>query len=121
MIVATKSDASSVTDESMDYPPKYRDASLGPSERRGHHEHGRTICIHTLAVLPALQKQGLGKILMKSYQQRMETSGIADRITLLAHDYLIKMYEGMSFADKGKSEVRFGGGGWNNLVSLLIL
>ena len=54
---------------------------------------------------------------MKSYQQRMETSGIADRIALLAHDHLVDMYEGMGFEDKGKSHVRFAGGGWNSLVS----
>lgn len=54
---------------------------------------------------------------MKSYQQRMETSGIADRIALLAHDYLMEMYEGMGFEGNGKSNVRFAGGGWNNLVN----
>ena len=53
---------------------------------------------------------------MKSYQQRMETSGIADRIALLAHDHLVQMYEGMGYDTKGKSDVRFGGGGWNDLV-----
>ena len=53
---------------------------------------------------------------MKSYQQRMETSGIADRIALLAHDHLVQMYEGMGYDMKGKSDVRFAGGGWNNLV-----
>ena len=53
---------------------------------------------------------------MKSYQQRMETSGIADRIALLAHDHLMKMYKDMGFEDRGKSEVKFGGGGWNDLV-----
>lgn len=47
----------------------------------------------------------------------METSGIADRIALLAHDHLVEMYEGMGFEGKGKSNVRFAGGGWNSLVS----
>lgn len=54
---------------------------------------------------------------MKSYQQRMETSGIADRIALLAHHHLVEMYEGMGFEAKGRSDVRFAGGGWNDLVS----
>lgn len=54
---------------------------------------------------------------MKAYQQRMETSGIADRMALLAHDHLEEMYEGMGFENKGKSDVRFAGGGWNSLVS----
>ncbi len=57
-------------------------------------------------------------MLMKSYEQRMETSGIADRIALLAHEHLVRMYEGMGFADKGKSPVKFGGGGWTSLVSV---
>ena len=56
---------------------------------------------------------------MKSYEQRMETSGIADRIALLAHDHLLKMYEGVGFEVRGKSDVKFGGGGWNNLVRLV--
>ena len=47
----------------------------------------------------------------------METSGIADRIALLAHDHLVDMYEGMGFEGAGKSNVRFAGGGWNDLVS----
>lgn len=53
---------------------------------------------------------------MKSYQQRMETSGIADRIALLAHDHLVEMYERMGFDGAGKSNVRFAGGGWNDLI-----
>ena len=52
-------------------------------------------------------------------RQRMETSGIADRIALLAHDHLVEMYEGMGFEGGGKSNVRFAGGGWNDLVSEL--
>ncbi len=55
---------------------------------------------------------------MKSYEQRMETSGVADRIALLAHEHLVRMYERMGFVDKGRSPVTFGGGGWTSLVSL---
>lgn len=57
---------------------------------------------------------------MKSYQQRMETSGVANRIALLAHDHLVNMYEGMGFEGKGKSDVRLAGGGWNSLVSEIL-
>ena len=82
----------------------------------GHHENGRTIAVHSLAVLPAYQGRGLGKTVMKSYVQRMETSGIADRISLLAHEGLIKFYQSLGFDDKGPSDVTFGGGGWTNMV-----
>lgn len=57
---------------------------------------------------------------MRSYNQRMETSGVADRIALLAHDHLVGMYKDLGFQDKGKSEVRFAGGGWNSLVSEMV-
>ena len=50
----------------------------------------------------------------------METSGIADRFALLAHDHLVKMYERMGFEGAGKSNVRFAGGGWNDLVSEIL-
>ena len=56
-------------------------------------------------------------MMLKSYVQRMEASGIGDRIILLAHDELIKFYENSGFRDQGQSEVKFGGGGWNDMVS----
>lgn len=59
-------------------------------------------------------------MMLKSYVQRMETSGIGDRIVLLAHDELIKFYENSGFRDQGRSEVKFGGGGWNDMVSNFI-
>lgn len=100
----------------MDINPNWE---INPTNNgtQGHREDGRTIAIHSLGVLPALQGRGLGKTVMKSYQQRMETSGVADRVTLLAHDHLMQMYEGLGFEAKGKSNVRFGGGGWNSMVS----
>ena len=117
MVIATKSTARSVIDESMEYPPDYEATPPSSVEAIGHQEHGRTISIHSLGVLPAYQGRGLAKTIMKSYQQRMETSGIADRIALLAHDHLVRMYEGLGFVDKGKSAVKFAGGGWTDLVS----
>ncbi|KAL6717208.1 hypothetical protein ACLMJK_005123 [Lecanora helva] len=117
MIIATKTNAPGVTDESMEYPPDYRTTPASASgDTRGHQEQGRTIGIHSVGVLPAYQRRGLAKTMMKSYQQRMETSGIADRIALLAHSHLVKMYEGMGFVDKGESKVKFGGGGWTDLI-----
>ena len=98
----------------MEYPADWR-TRVSLSERRGHQEHGRTIAIHSLAALPEFKGRGLGKIIMKSYLQRMESSGIADRIALLAHDKLIPYYEALGFVNMGKSEVQFGGGEWVNM------
>ena len=87
-----------------------------PDDPRGHKEHGRTICVWSLGVLPAYQSRGLGRTLMKSYQQRMETSGIADRIALLARGSVVGMYKGFGFEENGESQVQFAGGGWGDLV-----
>lgn len=113
--MSTKTIGPTVTDESMDVAPNWK---MKPSNTsiHGHREDGRTIAIHSLSVLPVFQGRGLGKTIMKSYLQRMETSGIADRVALLAHDHLLEMYEGMGLEGKGKSDVRFAGGGWNNVV-----
>ena len=56
-------------------------------------------------------------MMLKSYVSRMESSGMGDRIILLAHDELIKFYESFGFRNQGQSEVKFGGGGWNDMVS----
>ncbi|KAL8653211.1 MAG: hypothetical protein Q9226_003942 [Calogaya cf. arnoldii] len=87
-VIATKCASTTVTDESMEYPSDWR-TRVSLSEQQGHQEHGRTIAVHSLAALPEFRGRGLGKIVMKSYMQRMESSGIADRIALLAHDHLI--------------------------------
>ncbi|KAL8698132.1 MAG: hypothetical protein Q9201_006740 [Fulgogasparrea decipioides] len=114
-VIATRCATPTVTDESMEFPPDWR-SGVSRSEGRGHQEQGRTIAIHSLASLPEFKGRGLGKIIMKSYMQRMESSGIADRMALLAHGPLVKYYETLGFRDLGKSEVKFGGGGWNDMV-----
>lgn len=116
-VVATKCGGSTVTDESMDFPPDWR-KGIKECDRRGHYENGRTIAVHSLAVLPAYQRIGLGKTIMKAYIQRMETSGNGDRIALLAHGHLVQYYESFGFVNKGESAARFGGGGWNDMVDL---
>jgi ribosomal protein S18 acetylase RimI-like enzyme len=84
-IVATKSNDFVVTDEAMDYPRDWD--SLKPEKSPlGHQEDGRTICIHSLAVLPQYQGYGLGRILLMAYIQQMNGAGIADRLALIAHD-----------------------------------
>lgn len=119
MIIATKIVHSSVTDESMDLPSSWQKSLVNDKISHGHQENGRTIAVHSFGVLPPYQGKGLAKMLMKSYEQRMETSGIADRIALLAHDHLLGMYEGMGYENRGESDVKFGGGGWNNLVTIV--
>ena len=50
--------------------------------------------------------------------QRMESSGIADRIALLAHPELVGWYVGkFGFEERGESKASFGGGEWREMVS----
>ncbi|KAL8872329.1 MAG: hypothetical protein Q9174_002024 [Haloplaca sp. 1 TL-2023] len=114
-VISTKCTTPTVSDESMEVPTNWR-SGVSPSETRGHQEQGRTVVVHSLAALPDFKGRGLGQIVMKSYMQRIESSGIADRIALLAHDPLVRYYEALGFRDLGQSEVKFGGGGWHDMV-----
>lgn len=68
----------------MDYPKDWQ-TNPAPS-KLGHHEDGRTIALHSVAILPEFQGRGLGRVLMLSYIQHMNGSGIADRLALISHD-----------------------------------
>ena len=118
--MATKTTAPGVTGESMEIPLAWQShPTLGDDDAKGHKKNGRTLALHSLAVLPAFQNQGLGKMVLKSYMQRMSTSGVANQIALLAHDRLVRYYESAGYVNNGKSEATFGGGGWNSLVRLV--
>lgn len=102
----------------MDVPHDWQ--TLGTmSASCGHQEAGRTICIHSLAVVPSHQGKGLGSTLMKAYIQRMEQSQAGDRIALLAHGELVAFYEKLGFVNKGPSKAQFGGGNWVDMVNRL--
>ena len=110
-IVATKTTNPTVTDDDMSIPTS-PSADAPPV---GHREEGRTLIIHSLAVLPTYQRRGLGKTLLKAYLQRMEAQGVAERVVLLAHQELVAYYEAVGFENLGRSRATFGGGGWFDL------
>ncbi|OCL09286.1 acyl-CoA N-acyltransferase [Glonium stellatum] len=99
----------------MALPPQWQ-SDLNADPHLGHKEDGRTICLHSLAVLPDYQNQGLGKLLVLAYIERMKSSGVADRIALITYDRLVPFYERLGFEYLGKSEVNYAGGGWNDMV-----
>ena len=112
-IIATKTSNLTVTDQDMAIPgasTSFNDDSVG------HKEIGRTICIHSLAVLPEYQSRGLGRTLMQAYLQRIESHDVADRAALIAHKHLIPYYERFGFSTKGASGCKFGGGDWYDMV-----
>ncbi|KAF2762926.1 acyl-CoA N-acyltransferase [Pseudovirgaria hyperparasitica] len=114
-VVSTKTTNDVVSDEDMDLPKNWQTERHSMS-KAGHKEEGRTIALHSLAVLPAYQKIGLGSTILKSYVQRMQNAEIADRIVLLAHDELVPFYEKHGFEKKGKSKATYGGGNWVDMV-----
>jgi len=108
--------------DALEPPPVPPKDGAGEGETVGHAEHGRTIAVHSVCVLPTHQHLGLGKTVLKAYIQRMETSGMADRIAILSHPELVGWYTGnFGFQDKGESKVQFGGGGWRELVCPLFI
>jgi GNAT superfamily N-acetyltransferase len=83
-IVSTKTTTQTVTNESMDYPRDWASESSAPTNL-GHIEGGRTIVLHSVAILPQFQGRGLGRVLIMAYMQQMNGAGIADRLALIAH------------------------------------
>ncbi|KAF1983348.1 acyl-CoA N-acyltransferase [Aulographum hederae CBS 113979] len=114
-LIATKTTNPDVRDEDMAYPSDWR-TNQSPDPSIGHREHGRTVAVHSLAVLPTHQGKGLGKMLMKTFIQRVHDSQAADRVALLTFDHLVPYYESLGFECKGRSEATFGGGNWNSMV-----
>ncbi|KAJ5914310.1 hypothetical protein N7504_003193 [Penicillium tannophilum] len=117
-IIATRTSEPTVTDRSMRLPSEWKNErwSFEGNEAVGHEEGGRTIAIHSLAVLPEHQGKQIGSTLMKSYIHRIREALIADRIAIIAHDHLVPFYESFGFENHGPSKCQFGGGGWVDLV-----
>ncbi|KAJ5651272.1 uncharacterized protein N7484_004995 [Penicillium longicatenatum] len=117
-IIATRTSEPSVTDRSMRLPSDWKSErwTFECGQAVGHEEGGRTIAIHSLAVLPEHQGKQVGSTLMKSYIHRIREAQIADRIAIIAHDHLVPFYESFGFESHGPSKCQFGGGGWVDLV-----
>lgn len=117
-IIATKTPAQAVTDESMEIPSldEYNRLKDPKSDLRGHHEDGSTVAIHSIVVDPEFRGRSIGSIMLKDYIQRMTTLHIADRFALLAHDRLVPFYNQHEFVSQGPSKVSFSGGGWYSLI-----
>ncbi|KAL7950337.1 hypothetical protein V8C42DRAFT_196350 [Trichoderma barbatum] len=119
-IIATLGCSPVVTDEDMDYPKNWLEMLHGrersPSEPVGHRPDGRTVCIHSIAVSPRLQGLGLGTATLKSYVQRMNSSGIADRVALICREPEIGFFKKCGFRNLGRSNTTTLTGEFYNMV-----
>ncbi|GKT80171.1 polyamine acetyltransferase [Colletotrichum tofieldiae] len=115
-VIATLGNGPVVTDEDMAYPENWRSQKSSKDSSLGHKVMGRTVCLHSFAILPKLQNCGLGRLLMKAYLQQINESGIADRIALICQDWLVSYYQRFGFKCLGRSKTSFGGDGWNDMV-----
>ncbi|KAH0544324.1 hypothetical protein FGG08_001587 [Glutinoglossum americanum] len=128
--VSTKCIGPLVTDDAMGLPaefdplsekrrdpklPDWGSSSFSPSPL-GHQEAGQTLGLHSLGVLPEFQGRGYGKAVLKSYIQRMQDANVAQRIAIITYNHLIEFYKEFGFIDKGRSEAKFGGGDWHDMV-----
>ena len=84
-VVAAKTNDMAASDDSMGVPEDW-ESPHPKATKIGHQEAGRTIVLHSVAILPAFQGRGIGRVLMMAYIQQMNGAGIADRLALLAHD-----------------------------------
>lgn len=114
-VVATMTDTPHVTDFAMDYPPDWKSSDTR-DDPRGHREQGRTLAVHSVAVLPEYQKMKLGETVMKAYLQRMSSARVADTVSLLAHREFVGFYKKLGFEDEGVNSSELYGGGWVNMV-----
>ncbi|KAJ5484056.1 hypothetical protein N7539_005852 [Penicillium diatomitis] len=117
-IIATRTSEPLVSDRAMRLPLDWQSQrwTFEDNQAVGHEEGGRTIAIHSLAVLPEHQGKQVGSTLLKSYIHRIREAQIAERLAIIAHEHLVPFYESFGFESRGPSKCQFGGGGWVDLV-----
>ncbi|ORX99722.1 acyl-CoA N-acyltransferase [Basidiobolus meristosporus CBS 931.73] len=86
-----------------------------------HHPSGKTVCVHSVCVDKRFLRKGYATQLVKEYIKRLQEANQRaeekkfDRIVLIAHDYLIPLYEKCGFILVGESEVIHGPEKWYEL------
>ncbi|KAK4126326.1 acyl-CoA N-acyltransferase [Parathielavia appendiculata] len=118
-ILSTRCRGDVVTDADMAYPKDWHTRGGRAAEDAGHQEDGRTVGLHSLAVLPRLHRCGIGQMIVRAFLDQMKNSGLVDRVALLCQDHLVSYYERSGFKHLGESKAQFGGGGWHDMVGIL--
>ncbi|SPQ23704.1 b9caec81-fd07-40dd-a873-22daab84fcf0 [Thermothielavioides terrestris] len=114
--ISTRTHGDVVTDADMDYPKDWRARSARVAEPVGHQEGGKTVALHSFAVLPRVHRCGLGQMLMRAFLDQMKSCGLVQRVALICQEHLATYYQRSGYKCLGKSEAQFGGGGWYNMA-----
>eukprot|EP01067_Filipodium_phascolosomae_P008997 Filipodium_phascolosomae@DN7918_c0_g1_i1.p1 len=83
-----------------------------------HLEGGDNICIHSVAVKDKLRRRGIALAFLKVYLRRLAATpecSSAARVTLLAREMHVPLYEKVGFSITRQSPVRHGGHVWTEL------
>lgn len=104
------------------WPPTSKTPGQEHEDLAGNDSRGNYVAVHSLAILPAYQKRKLGRALMNVYVEYVKNQvSYATAIIIIAHNHLIPFYKSLGFKDQGPSECTFGGGGWFDMVSFILL
>jgi len=109
--IGTLSNNPTVTDDDMELP------TADSPAHHGHQLGAPTICLHSLAVLPAYQGRGLGRTLLRAYVQRLRDAHTYKRMALLADSDHVAFYLREGFRNVGSSKATFGETAWSDMVS----
>ncbi|KIJ47910.1 hypothetical protein M422DRAFT_248496 [Sphaerobolus stellatus SS14] len=82
-----------------------------------HDANGTSVCIHSLAVIASFRRRGVATALMEEYIRQLREDpqvggAVVERILLICHENLMKLYEGVGFVLKGRSSVVHGPDPW---------
>ncbi|SPO05942.1 uncharacterized protein DNG_08631 [Cephalotrichum gorgonifer] len=116
-LVSTMGTAPVVEDKDMAFPQNWRDMGADDTSELGHQKGGRTVCLHSLAVIPEVQGAGVGTAAVREYMREMSDGEVGDRVALLCQPELIGFYKKLGFEEKGESKAEFAGGNWTNMVA----
>jgi ribosomal protein S18 acetylase RimI-like enzyme len=116
-ILVTLTTNQTIKDEDIQIPPDLTKANSDATSTGGHRVGGRTVALHSLAVVPEFQKAKVGSTLLRTFIQMIQDSKVVDRISLITYENLVSFYEKFGFSCLGKSESRYGGRDWYDMVS----
>jgi GNAT superfamily N-acetyltransferase len=102
----------------MALPLDWQSPNPTEASNLGHKKAGRTVAIHSLAVLPEFQGDHLGTTFLNGFVKMVRDAKVADRIALITYEKLTTWYERFGFKSRGPSNCQYGGGGWFDMVCI---